>query len=144
MPVIKIKKLDNFVGLPVKATKHASGYDILSTLDKVLKPGEKINIPVGFDIWIPNGHEIRIKSRSSLTHTHAIILTDSVGTIDNDFRGEMEISLLNLGKEPYHISKGDRIAQMSIHELVYSEIVEVNEIPYDTDRGRKKIGSSGK
>ena len=100
-------------------------------------------IPVGFAMELPSGYEAQIRPRSGLAAKHHITVTNSPGTVDANYRGEIKAILYNLGKEPFIIQRGDRIAQMVICELPEIELVEATELS-ETDRNTNGFGSTGK
>ena len=128
---------------PKKAHPDDAGYDLYSRIDAVLEPLSGMAIPVGFAMELPTGYEAQIRPRSGLAAKHHITVTNSPGTIDANFRGEVKAILYNLGKEPFTIKRGDRIAQMVICKLPEIELVEATELS-ETDRGSGGFGSSGK
>ena len=100
-------------------------------------------IPVGFAMELPSGYEAQIRPRSGLAAKHHIIVTNAPGTVDANYRGEIKAILYNLGREPFSIQRGDRIAQMVICKLPEIDLVEATELS-ETDRGSGGFGSSGK
>ena len=128
---------------PKKAHPDDAGYDLYSRIDAVLEPLSGMALPVGFAIELPTGYEAQIRPRSGLAAKHHITVTNSPGTVDANFRGEVKAILYNLGKEPFIIQRGDRIAQMVICELPEINLIEATELS-QTDRGSGGFGSSGK
>ena len=128
---------------PKKAHPDDAGYDLCSRIDAVLEPLSGMAIPVGFAMELPTGYEAQIRPRSGLAAKHHITVTNSPGTVDANYRGEIKAILYNLGKEPFIIQRGDRIAQMVICKLPEIELVEATELS-QTDRGSGGFGSSGK
>lgn len=128
---------------PKKAHPDDAGYDLYSRIDAVLEPLSGIAIPVGFAMELPRGYEAQIRPRSGLAAKHHISVTNSPGTVDANYRGEIKAILYNLGKEPFIIQCGDRIAQMVICKLPEIELVKATELS-ETDRGSGGFGSSGK
>lgn len=128
---------------PKKAHPDDAGYDLYSRIDAVLEPLSSMAIPVGFAIELPAGYEAQIRPRSGLAAKHHITVTNSPGTVDSNYRGEIKAILYNLGREPFSIQRGDRVAQMVICELPEIELVEATELS-ETDRGSGGFGSSGK
>ena len=100
-------------------------------------------VPVGFSMELPYGYEAQIRPRSGLAAKHHITVTNSPGTVDANYRGEVKAILFNLGKEPFIIKRGDRIAQMVICKLPEIELKEVAELSV-SERNTKGLGSSGK
>lgn len=128
---------------PKKAHPDDAGYDLYSRIDAVLEPLSGMVIPVGFAMELPSGYEAQIRPRSGLAAKHHITVTNSPGTVDANYRGEIKAILYNLGKEPFTIKRGDRIAQMVICKLPEIELVEATELS-ETDRNTNGFGSSGK
>lgn len=128
---------------PKKAHPDDAGYDLYSRIDAVLEPLSGMAIPVGFAMELPTGYEAQIRPRSGLAAKHHITVTNSPGTVDANYRGEIKAILYNLGKEPFTIKRGDRIAQMVICKLPEIDLVEATELS-ETDRGSGGFGSSGK
>ena len=128
---------------PKKAHVDDAGYDLYSRIDAILEPLSGMAIPVGFSMELPSGYEAQIRPRSGLAAKHHITVTNSPGTVDANFRGEVKAILYNLGREPFAIKRRDRIAQMVICKLPEIELVEATELS-ETDRGSGGFGSSGK
>ena len=130
--------------LPGYATEGSSGMDIYAAVDGevTLAPGDIKLIPVGFYLSIPRGFEAEIRPRSGLALKHGITLPNSPGTIDSDFRGLVSVILTNLGKKPYVIKRGDRIAQMIFKEALRADL-ELREELDETRRGAGGFGHSG-
>ena len=122
--------------------KEDAGLDLRALDDAVLEPGIPALVPTGLTIELPPGYEAQIRPRSGLALKHAITLPNSPATIDPGYRGEIRIIMLNLGREPYHIQAGDRIAQMVIARY---EAIEWEETPLAaSERGTGGFGSSGR
>lgn len=130
--------------LPNYKTKGSSGMDIRAYLDEpmVIKPMEIKLVPTGIYTEIPKGYEIQVRARSGLALKHGISLVNGIGTIDSDYRGEIGIIIINLGKEDFTINNGDRIAQLVVNKYEKAEIEEV-EVISDTERSEGGFGSSG-
>ena len=128
---------------PKKAHPDDAGYDLYSRIDAVLEPLSGMAIPVGFAMELPTGYEAQIRPRSGLAAKYHITVTNSPGTVDANYRGEIKAILYNLGKEPFTIKRGDRIAQMVICKLPEIVLVEATELS-ETDRNTNGFGSSGK
>jgi dUTP pyrophosphatase len=131
--------------LPSYMTQHAAGMDLCADIENemVLLPGDRILVPTGVAVAIPDGYEAQVRPRSGLALRHGIALVNSPGTIDPDYRGEIGVILINLGKEPFTIIKGDRIAQMVFSPFTRVELREVRLLD-DTDRGDGGFGHTGK
>jgi dUTP pyrophosphatase len=128
--------------LPSYQTAGAAGMDVRAAHACTLQPGETSLIATGFSIGVPHGYEAQLRPRSGLALKHGITLLNSPGTIDSDYRGEVKVILTNLGKVPFEIQRGDRIAQMVIARVEIVELREV-EILEDTKRGTGGFGHSG-
>jgi dUTP pyrophosphatase len=141
---IKIKRLSEHAILPTYAHGPAedAGLDVHALEDTVLEPGVPGLVPTGLTIELPPGYEAQIRPRSGLALKHAITLPNSPATIDPGYRGEIRVILLNLGREPYRIHAGDRIAQMVIARY---EAIEWEETDLAaSQRGTGGFGSSGR
>ncbi len=130
--------------LPAYATEGSAGLDLRAAVtDPVsLAPGERRAIPTGLTIAIPAGYEAQVRPRSGLALRHGITLPNAPGTIDSDFRGEVQVILANTGSERFVITRGDRIAQMVLAPVTRLDWSEVAELP-STDRGDGGFGSTG-
>lgn len=130
--------------LPEYATPGAAGLDLRAAVVEpvVLSPGERRVVPTGLKIAVPVGYEAQVRPRSGLAVHHGIALVNSPGTIDADYRGEVRVILVNLGSEPFLISRGDRIAQLVVAPVarVAWEPVEAVE---PTERGQGGFGHTG-
>jgi dUTP pyrophosphatase len=137
--------IDQDVPLPKYMTPDASGMDIHAAVDAptVIDPGEIVLIPTGFAMAIPPGFEAQIRPRSGLAVKHGIGLINSPGTIDADYRGEVKIAMINHGKKPFVIERGDRVAQMVIGRS-YLVRVAVVETLAETKRNAGGFGHTGK
>src|SRR6516164_6494172 len=132
--------------LPSYQTAHAAGLDLLaavSATDPVtLAPGERSLVPTGIAIALATGYEAQVRPRSGLAARHGLTVLNTPGTIDADYRGEIQVLLINLGEEPVTIARGMRIAQMVIAPVLRAR---VNEVPFldKTTRGSGGFGSTG-
>ena len=144
MQKILIKKLHSDVNLPAYETSGSSGMDLQAYISEeiILKPGERKLIPTGLSIAIPENLEIQIRPRSGLAYKKGISVVNTPGTIDSDYRGEIKILLINLGKEDFIIKKFERIAQMVVCPITKVVLSETNDLP-DTIRGEGGFGSTG-
>ncbi|HKY62599.1 MAG TPA: dUTP diphosphatase [bacterium] len=144
---IRLKRVGQAPGFAVPAymSAGAAGMDLCAALEKprVLQPMERALIPCGFSMELPEGHEAQIRPRSGLAIRHGITCLNSPGTIDHDYRGEVQVVLINLGQEPFEIKAGERIAQMVIHEVERAEIEIVSELS-SSERGLGGFGSTGR
>jgi dUTP pyrophosphatase len=141
---IRVKRLSPHAQLPVYAhgPLEDAGMDLHALEDAVLPPGVARLVPTGLSIELPPGYEAQLRPRSGLALKHAITLPNAPATIDPGYRGEVKVILLNLGREPYTVHAGDRIAQMVIarYEAIEWEEAELN----DSARGAGGFGSSGR
>ncbi len=141
---VKIQKLREDAFLPEYAhgSDEDAGMDLRAVEDVVLQPGVAFAVPTGLAIELPSGYEAQVRPRSGLALKYAITLPNAPGTIDPSYRGEIKVILLNLGREPYHVSAGDKIAQMVIAR--YERIEWEEGLLNGSSRGSGGFGSSGK
>ena len=144
MTKIQIKKLSNSVSTPKYETSGSSGMDIAAHIENniIINPGEKALVSTGLSVAIPKGYEIQIRPRSGLAAKKNITVLNTPGTIDADYRGEIKVILINLGKEKFIIENKERIAQMVVCPVVQANLEEVKELS-DTVRGSGGFGSTG-
>ena len=144
MTKILIKPFSKKVLIPKYETSGSSGMDISAFIEKNIEinPGEKALISTGFSVSIPKGFEIQIRPRSGLAAKKGISVLNTPGTIDADYRGEIKVILINLGKEKFIVENGLRIAQMIVSPVIQAELEEVNELS-ETARGTGGFGSTG-
>lgn len=148
MEKLKIKILDpennQDIKLPCYMTKGSSGMDISAAVTKpeIINPGEIKMIPTALAMAIPQGYEVQIRPRSGLAIKKGITIVNSPGTIDSDYRGEVKIGLINLGREAFTIERGSRIAQMVIQKVEQMEVVPVDSMD-ETDRNQGGFGHTG-
>ncbi|MDR2551394.1 MAG: dUTP diphosphatase [Desulfobulbus sp.] len=130
--------------LPAYATALAAGMDVAAALaeDVELQPGAIGLIPCGFAVAIPEGYEIQVRPRSGLAVKRGITVVNAPGTIDADYRGEVKVALINLGREPFTIRRGDRIAQLILAPVVRAEVRLVASLA-PTERGSGGFGHTG-
>jgi len=140
---IFIKRIDKELPLPEYQTENASGMDIYSRIDIVLTPSNYTVVPTGISVEIPTGYEMQIRPRSGLAANYGIGILNTPGTIDADYRGEVKVILYNIGREPYNIKRGERIAQAVISPVVKAKIQEVETLG-ETPRGNGGFGSTGR
>ncbi len=145
MTVLKIEQLPNNKSLPEYKTEGAAGMDLAAAIEEplTLKPLERALIPTGIKIELEHGFEAQIRPRSGLSIKHGITLINCVGTIDEDYRGEVCVPVVNLSNEPYTIMPEERIAQMVIAKVERAEI-KVAIALTSTQRGEGGFGSTGK
>ncbi len=141
---VRFKRLRPGAVLPRYMTAGAAGMDLASAADGsvTLAPGDRAGVPTGWAIELPPGHEAQVRPRSGLAARHGIGIPNAPGTIDSDYRGELVVLLVNLGREPVVIKPGDRIAQLVVAPVVQAEIQEVESVS-DTDRGPGGFGHTG-
>ncbi len=142
-----VKTLPHFEGLqlPQYQTEGSAGLDLCAACreDVVILPGHRALVPTGICIALPNsGYEAQIRPRSGLALKNGITLPNSPGTIDSDYRGEIQVILLNLGQEPFTVKRGMRIAQMIIAPVVKAKLVQADNLE-DTVRAAGGFGSTG-
>jgi len=144
MTKILIKKLHAEAIIPKYETKGSSGLDISANLKSkiTIKPGEICLVPTGLAVSIPQDHELQIRPRSGLAAKKSITVLNTPGTIDSDYRGEIKIILINLGKKNFEITSGLRIAQMVLCPISKAELSEVDDLD-KTSRDHGGFGSTG-
>jgi dUTP pyrophosphatase len=137
-------KQDDDIPLPRYMTPHAAGMDICAAIEDSLtiEPHGIALVPTGFAMALPPYYEAQIRPRSGLAIEHGITVVNAPGTIDSDYRGEVKVGLINLGREPYTIRRGDRIAQMVIQQVARAAIRQVPELDR-TEREAGGFGSTG-
>ena len=130
--------------LPAPASAGSAGLDLRAAIDGEveLAPGRRLLLPTGFAVALPAGHEGQVRPRSGLAARHGVTLTNSPGTIDADYRGEILVALVHLGEEPVVLRRGDRIAQLVVAPVARVEVEEAAELEA-TDRGAGGFGSTG-
>jgi len=135
------------LALPAYQTEHAAGLDLLAAVpnDKPMQlaPGERVLVPTGLAIALPAGYEAQVRPRSGLAVKHGVTVLNSPGTIDADYRGEIGVPLINHGREPFTIRRGERIAQMVVAPVVQIAFAPVAELP-PSARGSGGFGSTGR
>ena len=134
--ILKIKKLQKDAQIPSYQSEEASGFDLHSIENIILKPGERKLIRTGIAFEIEYGYEIQIRPRSGLAFKYGITVLNTPGTIDSDYRGEIKVLLINHSNQSFEIKKGDRIAQAIVTPIIQAKIVEVKELS-NTKRGNK-------
>jgi dUTP pyrophosphatase len=128
--------------LPARATPGSAGYDLASAEAGTLAPMERRLFRTGFAIAVPEGFECQVRPRSGLALKHGITLPNTPATIDSDYRGELQVILVNLGAEPFEVTRGMRIAQLIVAPVLQAQIVEQKNLDI-TERGTKGFGSTG-
>ncbi len=148
VPQLAIRRLEHSIGLalPAYETAGSAGMDLRAAVadgeEIVLKPGQRILVPTGLIFELPDGYEAQIRPRSGLAFKHGITCLNTPGTIDSDYRGEIKVLLINLGQEPFHITRGMRVAQAVIAPAPQVQIIETENVT-ETIRGIKGFGSTG-
>jgi dUTP pyrophosphatase len=144
---IEVVQLPHGTGLalPTYQTAHAAGLDLLAALPDavplVLQPGQYTLVPTGLSIALPEGFEAQVRPRSGLAAKHGVTVLNAPGTVDADYRGEISVLLINHGKTPFTIRRGERIAQLVIASVTQAELVPVTTLS-PTARGSGGFGST--
>jgi dUTP pyrophosphatase len=135
------------LALPAYQTAHAAGLDLLAAVSEdaplVLMPGKHAMVPTGLTIALPIGYEAQVRPRSGLAGKQGVTVLNAPGTVDADYRGEINVLLINHGTEPVTIRRGERIAQMVIAPVARAEFVPTAQLS-STDRGTGGFGSTGR
>jgi len=145
---LKVVRLPHAADLPLPAYQSAgaAGLDLMAAVPAdapvTLAPGRRASVPTGLSIALPLGTEGQVRPRSGLAARHGITVLNTPGTIDCDYRGELQVILVNLGQEPFTVERGMRIAQLIIAPVFHAEIAE-QRILSKTERGSKGFGSTG-
>ncbi|MFP4585799.1 MAG: dUTP diphosphatase [Desulfococcaceae bacterium] len=148
-PLLKCRRVrpdvDGDLPLPRYMTDGAAGMDLCAAVagERVLPPGEVVLVPTGFAVAVPPGYEAQIRPRSGLAVRNAVTVVNAPGTIDADYRGEIQVALVNLGRRPYTLLRGDRIAQLIVAPVARAEIREVDQLD-DSARGNGGFGHTGR
>lgn len=146
---VRVMRLAHGKGLdlPAYQTVQAAGLDLVAAVGEFapvsLRKGERVLVPTGLAIALPPGFEAQVRPRSGLALKHGITVLNSPGTIDADYRGELQVILVNLGQADFEIRRGERIAQLVIAPVVQADLVEVDGLD-DTARGASGFGSTGR
>jgi dUTP pyrophosphatase len=142
--IIRVREGFDDLPLPEYATAKAAGADLRAAIDEplTLAPGERASVPTGIALALPAGYECQVRPRSGLAARHGITMVNSPGTIDEDYRGEISVLMINLGAEPFTVERGMRIAQAVFARY---EQVQWNEVETlaASDRGAGGFGSTG-
>ena len=143
---ILVTRLPHAEGLPLPsyATAGAAGMDLVAAVAAplVIPPGGRVLVPTGLRIALPPGHELQVRPRSGLALKNGITLPNSPGTVDEDYRGELQVIVMNAGTEPFTVERGMRIAQAVVAPVLRARFTEVAVLP-DTARGAGGFGSTG-
>lgn len=146
--VKKLSHYDESFALPSYETTGAAGADVRANLgagEKLLiKPGQRVLIPTGLVVEIPAGYEIQVRPRSGLSFKTGLMVVNSPGTIDSDYRGEVKIIMGNLGLTDEVINHGDRVAQLVLAPVIQASFIETNDSLSETARGTGGFGSTGR
>ena len=143
---VKLKIISKSGRVPFYATEQSAGFDIAAYLpdgDVIIKAGERMLVPTGYFVEIPEGYEAQMRARSGLAIKHGIGLVNGIGTVDADYRGEWLVPLINWSKEDFVIKDGERIAQVIVSPVCRAEIEIVDEIN-ETERGAGGFGHTGR
>ena len=143
---IDVVRLPHADGLPLPsyATAGAAGMDLLAAVHAPLTiaPGDRVLVPTGLTIALPAGYELQVRPRSGLALKHGIVLPNSPGTVDEDYRGELQVIVMNAGTAPFTVERGMRIAQAVVAPVARATWREVEALP-ETARGQGGFGSTG-
>lgn len=145
---LRVQRLPHGVGLslPAYQTQGSAGMDLAAAVAEneplVIAPGARALVPTGLAFAVPSGFEMQIRPRSGLAVKHGVTVLNSPGTIDSDYRGEVQVALINHGDTPFTVTRGERIAQAVVAAVVQANIREVETLDA-TDRGAGGFGSTG-
>ena len=140
---LPLKRLDPGLPFPTRANQGDAGLDLPAAADIELAPGARCTVATGLAVAIPEGHVGLVVPRSGLAARHGISIVNAPGVIDQGFRGEVRVVLVNLGGEPVKVLRGERIAQLLVVPLAVVEPIEVDDLS-PTERGEGGFGSSGR
>jgi dUTP pyrophosphatase len=139
---MQVKRLRPEAVLPAYMSDGAAGLDLTAATAVVLPPGGRALVPTGIAIAVPAGHEAQVRPRSGLAARHGVTCLNSPGTIDSDYRGEVQVLLVNHGAEAYQVAVGTRIAQLVVAPVVRVAVEPVDDLS-PTGRGSGGFGSTG-
>lgn len=139
---LHVKRLTATARLPVRATEHASCFDVHADMDGSIAPGARLLVKTGFAVAVPPGFEVQVRSRSGLAIKHGVAVLNSPGTVDADYRGEVGVILINHGTDAFAFKRGDRIAQIGVYRVEMCSAVEVQNLE-ETARGAGGFGHTG-
>jgi dUTP pyrophosphatase len=140
---VRVLRLDEALPLPSYAHEGDAGADLVSTMDVVIKPGERVVVPTGIALELPLGYAAFVHPRSGLAARSGLSIVNTPGTIDAGYRGEIKVCLINHDPtQPIALARGDRIAQLVIQPVIQADFVEANELK-DSERGTGGYGSTG-
>jgi dUTP pyrophosphatase len=141
---VLVRRLDPEVDLPSYAHPGDAGLDLVTTVDAVVPPGERVLLPTGIAVALPDGYAAFVHPRSGLAVRYGVSLVNAPGTIDAAYRGEIAVSLVNLDpRDAVTLHRGDRVAQLVIQRVEHAVLHEVDALP-GSDRGAGGFGSSGR
>ena len=147
-PALKVHRLrPELAELPRYESAAAAGLDLVACLEQplTLAPGAFAAVPTGIAVSLPPGHEGQVRPRSGLARRHGVTVLNAPGTVDADYRGELQVVLINHGAKPYDVTGGDRIAQLIVAPIARVDVVEVDAAALgETTRGAGGFGSTGK
>jgi len=141
--ILKIRKLDPEATIPRRGTSKSSGLDLSALNDHFILPGQTKLVKTGIAVDIPDGYEIQVRARSGVSLRTPLRLANSIGTVDQDYQGDVSVLLWNSGDTPVVVNAGDRIAQMVLCPVLLPEIEVVNEVFNVSSRGENGFGSTG-
>lgn len=148
MPTLRVYKMRADAVLPRYQTSGAAGMDLAACLTTsiTLDPGATARVPTGLQIALPEGHEGQVRPRSGLAARHGITVLNAPGTIDEDYRGEVQVLLVNHGRDAFSIRHGDRIAQLVVAPIVRVEVEQADDPAAlgGTERADRGFGSTGR
>ena len=141
--MIQTRRVDPSLPLPSYAHPGDAGADLVSRVDVTLAPGQRVLVPTGLAIALPEGYAAFTHPRSGLAARHGITIVNAPGTVDAGYRGEILVNLVNLDpQEPFEVRRGDRIAQLVVQRVAEVEFVDVDSLP-ESSRGETGHGASG-
>ncbi len=143
---VAVRRLPHSQGLPLPRylTPGAAGADVAAAVaaDVTLAPAERAAVPTGLVLAVPAGYEVQVRPRSGLALRHGVTVANAPGTIDSDYRGELMVILVNLGRAAYVVRRGERIAQLVVAPVAQATFSERSELP-SSERGAGGLGSTG-
>lgn len=143
---VRVFRLPHGAGLPLPtyASPAAAGADLCAAVDAPLDvgAGQRVKIPTGLVLELPEGWEGQVRPRSGLAHRHGLTVANAPGTIDADYRGEVSVLLINLGSQTVTIERGDRVAQLIVAPVARARFIHIDSLT-DTERGSGGFGSTG-
>ena len=146
MTAVRVRRLPNGAGLPLPSARTAAsaGLDLAAAVEEalIIPPGGRALIPTGFAIALPKGYEGQVRPRSGLAVEFGVTVLNAPGTVDADYRGEIRVPLINLGAEPFTVTRGMRIAQLVVAAVAAVDLEEVEQLD-ETGRGVGGFGSTG-